>query len=179
MKILSIYSPSCCLRSVWLTLFCGTQKKIFWRMSVTQTVWFQLTSMVWTKMQCMSVGMKWFGCQHSSKYLHIAKPYRFRMAWGQVHDNIIFGVNCIFKPSTAFKNIYNNSVEVKQLCVQWCVLLNAILTLNKFYSEQCWLFGTLFMCRKQNKMMNHELTFWQIDAHIVLYDNKVFRIHNK
>lgn len=32
MKILS-YLPSCCFKPIWLTLFCGTQKENFWRIS--------------------------------------------------------------------------------------------------------------------------------------------------
>ncbi len=27
-----IYSPSCCFKAVWISVFCGTQKKIFWEM---------------------------------------------------------------------------------------------------------------------------------------------------
>jgi len=28
------YSPSSCFKPVWVSFFCWTQKKIFWRMSV-------------------------------------------------------------------------------------------------------------------------------------------------
>ncbi len=31
-----IYSPSSCSKPVWISLFCWTQKKIFWRMLVTK-----------------------------------------------------------------------------------------------------------------------------------------------
>jgi len=60
-----IYSPSCCSKPVRVSFFCSTQKKIFWRIWVTNHIDF----LVWKK--CHQL----FGCRHSSDIFDNQFPF--------------------------------------------------------------------------------------------------------
>ena len=83
-----IYSPSSCFKPVCISFFCWTQKKIFWRMSVTSIEFFFSTMEVNGVHQLS-------GYRHSSKYLLLCSEeernsYRFKTTWGRVNDDRMF-----------------------------------------------------------------------------------------
>ncbi len=67
-----IYSLLCHYKPVWLTFVFHGRKMIFWRMWITKTFWFLLTTIVFF---CPYNGSKrepkLSGYQHSSKYRHM------------------------------------------------------------------------------------------------------------
>ncbi len=95
-----IYSPSCRFKPVWLSFFCETQKKIFWRMLITLTHFrFPFTSIVWTKKQKKSVGTE-TGIEAILKlffffFFFCWVKYPFRFEWeNKVSQNNIDSLYC-------------------------------------------------------------------------------------
>ncbi len=95
MKIV-IYSPSSSSKPVWISLFCRTQMKIFWRKFVTRLFWGTIDFHSRRK-NTMEVNgapeLLWF--LHSSEYLPLCSAeqthsYRFGTTWGWVNDDRIF-----------------------------------------------------------------------------------------
>lgn len=100
------------------------------------------------------------------------QPYRFRMTWGQVHDNRILGWTVSLSLQKHLQNVCN-SVEVKQLCVQLCVV-ECNIDFKRNLSRDNVDFLAHFLCAENYiKMMilNHELTFWQIYCTQRLFKN--------
>ncbi len=100
MKNSVIYSPSSSSKLVWISVFCQTQRKIFWRKFVTGCFGALLTSIVGIKNTMEVNGAPELICSsHSSEYiLNILTlcsveqrySYRFGTTWGWVNDYIIF-----------------------------------------------------------------------------------------
>jgi len=85
-----IYSASCCFKPVWIPFFCWTQKKIFWRMSVTR----QLTDPIDFLLLCS---------------LEERNSFRFETTWGnedRVNDDRIL----ILKWTNPLKQTYHFDV---------------------------------------------------------------------
>ncbi len=97
MKILSSFThPQVVPSSVWMSLFCWTQKKIFWRMWETEQFWgtIDFHSFLFPTME-VNGAPKQPGYKLSSKYLPLCSAeqrnsYRFGTTWGWVNDDRIF-----------------------------------------------------------------------------------------
>jgi len=77
------YSPSNCFKSVRISFFCQTQKKIFWRMSLTKQV--MRPSILWK-----SIWPVWLHIFFKTSYLCSAHRFGTTSGWG--NDRIfIFG----------------------------------------------------------------------------------------
>ncbi len=94
-----IYSPSSS-KPVWISLFCWTQRKIFWRMWEIELFW-----------GTIDFAPKEPAYKLSSKYLSVCSAeqrhsYRFGTTWGWVnHDrNVIFGWT-LFNHTSHYFNI--------------------------------------------------------------------------
>ncbi len=91
-----IYSSSSSSKPVWISLFCQTQRKIFWRKFVTRLFWGTIDFHS-RKTNTMQVnGAPELLCfPHSSEYLPLCSAeqrhsYRFGTTWGWVNDDRIF-----------------------------------------------------------------------------------------
>ncbi len=92
-----IYSPSNSSKPVWMSLFCWTQRKIFWRMRETEQFWGTIDFHIILFSYTMEVNgaPKQPGYKLSSKYLPLCSAeqrhsYRFGTTWGWVNDDRIF-----------------------------------------------------------------------------------------
>ncbi len=91
-----IYSPSSSSKPVWISLFCQTQTKIFWRKFEPGCFGAPLTSIVGKKNTMEVNGAPELLCfPHSSEYLPLCSAeqrhsYRFGTTWGWVNDDRIF-----------------------------------------------------------------------------------------
>ncbi len=92
-----IYSPSSSSKLLWISLFCRTQRKIFWRKFVTRLFWGTIDFHSRKKKNTMEVnGAPELLCfPHSSEYLPLCSAeqrhsYRFGTTWGWVNDDRIF-----------------------------------------------------------------------------------------
>ncbi len=91
MNMVIIYSPSSSSNPEWMSMFCRTQRKIFWRM------W--ETGPFWGTIDLQHVSMQQPGYKLSSEYLPLCSAeqrhaYRFETTWGWVNDDrIYFWVN--------------------------------------------------------------------------------------
>ncbi len=93
---LSSFTPSSSSKPVWMSLFCWTQRKIFWRMWETEQFWgtIDLHSIFFPTME-VNGAPKQPGYKLSSKYLPLCSAeqrhsYRFGTTWGWVNDDRIF-----------------------------------------------------------------------------------------
>ncbi len=91
-----IYSPTSSSKPVWMSLFCWTQRKIFWRMWVTEQFWgtIDFHSIFFPAME-VNGAPKQPGYKLFSKYLPLClaeqrNSYRFGTTWGWVNDDRIF-----------------------------------------------------------------------------------------
>ncbi len=91
-----IYSPSSSSKPVWMSLFCWTQRKIFWRMWETEQFWgtIDFHSIFFPTME-VNGAPKQPGYKLSSKYLPLCSAeqrhsFRFGTTWGWVNDDSIF-----------------------------------------------------------------------------------------
>ncbi len=83
-------------KPVWMSLFCWTQRKIFWRMWETEQFWgtIDFHSIFFPTME-VNGAPKQPGYKLSSKYLPLClaeqrNSYRFGTTWGWVNDDRIF-----------------------------------------------------------------------------------------
>ncbi len=83
-------------KSVWVSLFCRTQGKIFWRKFVTRLFWGTIDFHSRKKNTIEVNGAPELLCfPHSSEYLPLCSAeqrnsYRFETTWGWVNDDRIF-----------------------------------------------------------------------------------------
>ncbi len=90
-------------KPVWMSLFCRTQRKIFWRKFVTRLFWGTIDFHSRKKNTLEVNGAPELLCfPHSSEYLPLCSAeqrhsYRFGNTWGWVNDNFHFWVNYPFK----------------------------------------------------------------------------------
>ncbi len=95
-----IYSPTSSSKPVWMTLFCWTQNRIFWRKFVTRLFWGTI-DFYSRKKNTMEVNSapELLCFSHSSEYLPLCSAeqrhsYRFGTTWWWANDRIvIFGWN--------------------------------------------------------------------------------------
>ncbi len=92
-----IYSSSSSSKPVWISLFCRTQRNIFWRKFVTRLFWGTIDFHSREKKNTMEVnGAPELLCfPHSSEYLPLCSAeqrhsYRFGTTWGWVNDDRIY-----------------------------------------------------------------------------------------
>ncbi len=130
MKIVIIYSPSSSSKPVWMSLFCWTQRKIFWRMWETEPFWGTIDfHSIWNTIVFFFPTMevngapKQPGYKLSSKYLPLCSAeqrnsYRFGTTWGRVNDDriYIFGwtIPLISKRSTIGWGCWHFSMILKE-----------------------------------------------------------------
>ncbi len=97
MKILSSFThPQVVPKVVWMSLFCWTQRKIFWRMWETEQFWgtIDFHSIFFPTME-VNDAPKQPGFKLTSKYLPLCSAEqrhscRFGTTWGWVNDDRIF-----------------------------------------------------------------------------------------
>ncbi len=91
-----IFSPSSSSKPVWISLFCRTQRKIFWRKFVTRLFWGTIHFHSRKKNTMEVNGAPELLCfPHSSEYLPLCSAeqrhsYRFGTTWGWENDDRIF-----------------------------------------------------------------------------------------
>ncbi len=94
-----IYSPSSSSKPVWMSLFCWTQRKIFWRRFVTRLFWGTIEFHSRKNNAMLVNGAPELLCfPHSSEYLPLCSAeqrhsYKFGTTWEWVNDDriLIFG----------------------------------------------------------------------------------------
>ncbi len=67
MKIVIIYSPSSSSKPVWMSLFCWTQRKIFWRMWETEQAPMVHQTELWGTIDFHSIFFSYYGSQRCPK----------------------------------------------------------------------------------------------------------------
>ncbi len=91
-----IYSSSSSSKPAWISLFCWTQRKIFWRKFITRLLWWTIDFHSRKKHTMEVNGAPELLCfPHSSEYLPLSSAeqrhsYRFGTTWGWVNDDRIF-----------------------------------------------------------------------------------------
>ncbi len=85
-----IYSPSSCSIPVWVSFFCWTQNKIFWKMWATK--WFLVPIDFNSTFSIQAMDHQLFGYPYSSKYIilystEIRNAYKLGATWGWVNDD--------------------------------------------------------------------------------------------
>ncbi len=92
--LMGCYSPSSSSKVVWISLFCRTQSKIFWRQFVTRLFW---GTMDFHSRKKKYYGSQW--CPRTALFPTFFIPlcsaeqrhaYRFGTIWGWVNDDRIF-----------------------------------------------------------------------------------------